>query len=240
LLCFALLSDIVISDEGDDEFDFRLWCVETSLSEAGIKKLVSQEVTNKKALLLLGEVDIVACKLGVKLKLGEGLRELRPKKDVTTESSKPSGTAANEGDNTDNVQDNGAVILPEASSSSQLPKTQFSLDEVASFLAGNPIPQELQASMNTARGAQLPGVPNPTSEIDSVRQFQTPNLGLHGPQFQSAISCYNPSQRQPNLGVYNRPVPFLPPRYPVTSAYQPSTIPIYASAGRAIHARALQ
>jgi hypothetical protein len=227
-------------DEG--EFDFRLWCVNTSLSEPGIKKLVSQEVVDKKALLLLTDADITACKLGVgdRAKLAEAVDRLRPRgkpQPVKTHADEQGGAVGGKDDaasvktNVDGspiqtpVDVNGAPDVNGALLPGQVGvKTQFSIDEVAAFLAGQAIPAELQASMNVIRGTQalVPGTStDPTT-------FQRPNLNLHGPQFQTAISGLQTPQRAPNLATYCRPAPFLQPRYPAATGFQPSTVPIYS------------
>ena len=51
-----------MSDE--DDFDIRLWCIETKLTETGIKKLAAQDIIDKAALRCMSEADILSIKLG--------------------------------------------------------------------------------------------------------------------------------------------------------------------------------
>jgi hypothetical protein len=144
-----------MSDE--DDFDIRLWCIETKLTETGIKKLAAQDIVDKAALLCMSDAEILSIKLGAgdRGKLNCGIQKLRP---APVEPAKASPVEV-----TDNQEPSGASAQNQ--DQPDLPPVQsvFSIEEVASFLSGRPVPEALQQSMNALNIAGAP--------VDSIEAF---------------------------------------------------------------------
>ena len=59
----------------DDDFDFKLWLLDTHISESGLKKLLTNQVIDRESLEVLSKDDILQMKLAVadRAKFVEGL-----------------------------------------------------------------------------------------------------------------------------------------------------------------------
>ena len=192
--------------EDPTDFDVRLWLVELNLSDAGLKKVLNNKVTDQECLVQLTLSDVNQLKLGVgdRRRLIGGIDILRktvstvigavenPKlpEDSSNSDSTPGatppatpsapGVADGSNPSSDVQGSSSGVQVPSA----EVPlKTSFTIEEVSSFLAGNVLPANLQAS------------------VAQTRQFAPSNFAID-----------NSSVVQNNSDV-GRP-PFLPPHFP--------------------------
>jgi hypothetical protein len=65
--------------ENNDEFDFRLWILDTHISEKGLAKLATHEVKDRESLLVLSATDVKEMKLATadRAKFTKALSEFR-------------------------------------------------------------------------------------------------------------------------------------------------------------------
>jgi hypothetical protein len=142
-----------VEENEDLDFDVRLWLSELGFSEPGMQKVAKNDITDKKCLTQLTTSDVTDLKLSVgdRRRLVNGLEVLQsPKKELPSASGGESTTGGDQQSsvNTDNVQVGVENVA----------KTSFSVDDVASFLAGTPPPSNVQASIldrNRQLGSQV-------------------------------------------------------------------------------------
>jgi hypothetical protein len=222
LLCFALLLDM--STDDSDEFDIRLWLSELNLSGPGIKKVESNQITDRACILQLTLLDVSHIKLGVgdRRRLLGGIDALRktvstspleepsPQENtspgakdssriplvVTAEASGEAGVNAN--------SVSGDTNGPPAGGPEEV-RTSYSIEEVSNFLAGSALPANLQASVARVQSPRPVGgnqavqnaVQNATCTLESVRP---PFLTPHFPP----LSQVNNHQQSPYPGSYSQ------------------------------------
>jgi hypothetical protein len=173
---------LLMSTEWEDEFDIRLWLVELNLTEPGLKKIANNDVTDLKCLRSLTVTDVNDLKLSVgdKRRLVDGLSALHLKsKGDSADSSvsqdlpgngTPQPLASTSG-SSDAISVKGQVGVTVAE------KTSFSVSDVANFLAGNQIPDNVKNSLGS-----LNNQPNqlPEGVSTSVIPVQSPQFPLPG------------------------------------------------------------
>ena len=242
-------------EHADPDFDVRLWLCELRISEPGLQKLAKNEVSDEKCLLQLTPSDIVDLKLGVgdKRRLVDGLDVLRnPQGTPSTVSSVPPA-ADSSGSSTEQVDGDSStpLIVNQVG-----PKTSFTVDEVANFLAGTQVPANVQASISNQQNRQVQSTVNPMLRPPLPQQFQTvpqqqgydvnrPFLptsqysNLYGqsplqPPLQSPLQpppfCFGQQNISPyqNYSLYARNQSYSAQGYPnVNNFGSSSTIPVY-------------
>jgi hypothetical protein len=169
-----------MSKEWEDDFDLRLWLVDLNVTEPGLKKIANNDVTDLNCLRLLTVADVNDLKLSVgdKRRLVDGLTTLHLKLAGGTMLIPGSDTAGNglpdpvasTSHTSDASADKGqvGVTIPE--------KTSFSVSDVANFLAGNQVPENVKATLGSlsAQSNQLPeGVSTSVIPVQSS-QFPLP------------------------------------------------------------------
>ena len=213
----------------DDSFEVRLWLCELKISDPGIQKVLKNEISDKKCLLSLSSGDIEELKLAVgdRRRFVDGIEILQ---GTTTEKpvSKPEG---------EQVSPNPVPVDDQSLGEE---KTTFSIEDVAKFLAGNPVPQNVKAAILNVQTSQP--IANATDVNAAAALQQPPPVCNRFP-----VSAQVPSpghqfaSRFPNLGLpppvsQYRP-PYGHPWYPPTnhqlgySGYQQNynqTVPIYS------------
>jgi hypothetical protein len=197
----------------DDDFDFKLWLIDTTISDAGLKKLIIHAVIDRKSLYLMSREDISALKLATadNAKFLDGLQNLKPVPDSVRVSPVPE--AANSDSTKQQVQSptidvsTASPAVPtvhvsgninEGASTSQQSgtvKTQFSIEEVAGFLAGNSLPSNLNQHMNCQ---QLPVQPSSSVPLLPEPAYNFGLPGLFANQQPSTVPIYGAQPNQQN------------------------------------------
>jgi hypothetical protein len=180
----------------DDDFDIRLWMIDLQKTDAGQKKIISNDIKDEGILTKLASTDIAAIKLSV----GDNRRFLDGVAAIKASQGgeQPIPTPANPSDGTLNSQETPVTAGQ---------KSSFTVEEVARFLAGNTVPTNVQASMVTGQSLQLNQPP--TANL--------PTLGAVNQVGYSARLPYPPVDNYSNLSFPRCP-PFDNYRAPV--AYQ--------------------
>jgi hypothetical protein len=216
------------SDDGlEDLFD------NARISEKGLAKLAANEVTDKKTILLFTTSDINALKLAVadKARLINLISSLKPKPAEPEPKPVPvipeTKASVKSADSIDSSGSLGVDVDAQVGVQVQLPgqstgaNQQFGIAEVAAFLAGRPVPPELNAALNA-----LPALPSRPSAppLNALGQVVVCPTQPDVPGLFPAVNT-DPAQQ---AARYDRHLPYLPPCVP--SAYQqslPSQLPTY-------------
>jgi len=196
----AITSLIVMSSSDDDkekdkdkEFDIKAWFVDSRISDAGLKKLLQHEVRDIQSLLLMSSSDVSSMKLAAadKAKFVCAVDALRPKKLPRLEGDSDSPRENPGPVHVEQIQDGGeSVNLP-------VQPSQFSLAEVAGFLAGRPIPENLsQTIVNLGHQETL----NRSGNANFAPNLNVPPPSLSG---RAAVGA--------GVGVNPSHIPVLPP-----------------------------
>jgi hypothetical protein len=194
-----------MSDHEEEAFDIQGWISAIQLSEPGRRKLIAAEIRDEASLRYLTTKGVVSLKLAAAAlgKFQHALDEFRkPAEPVippADASGGPLGASNIGGASTSTVQ--AAAALPtvpivertgspieQASANLGIPPPQvgqFSLDQVAGFLAGKPVPVDLNAALNNL---------NLQSHASS---YQTPEL----PVYQSLTSSNIQPVFQPTSNI---------------------------------------
>ena len=125
----------------EDDFDIRLWMIDLKKCDVRQKKEISNEITDDE---ILKSLDVSAIKLSVRdnWHFIDGISSIKasvPASDVTAN--------VNPEENTGSAAENVQVGVLTTN------KTNYTVDEVASFLAGNPIPSHIQSTIDMNRQA---------------------------------------------------------------------------------------
>jgi hypothetical protein len=233
----------VMSEDPENEFNIKDWLVQTKISEPGLKKLRLHEVRDLESLLLLSTSDIGAIKLATadKAKFVHGLKALFPKKipELEDDTGFPVKKIAEKqsGDSSGNLANQpggqplsstvgqplpqpSSPVIPAVGVEGQLPETlqsQFSLSDVAGFLAGRPIPENLQQQIVNLGHAEVIGARNSNLNIPPA------NINVPPPSLKGYVG----------VGVGANPAlhPSLPPSLQNAFAglgfYDHSSVPSY-------------
>jgi hypothetical protein len=211
--------------ENEQEFDINVWFKQAKISETGVKKLRQHEVQDIESLLLMTPSDIGSIKLAAadKAKFVHAVRVLLPKKpDLEDVQDFPQNLNSGETPAGKSVG-NPAVTPPFCKAATpsvpaviegSLPETlpsQFSLSDVAGFLAGRPIPENLQQQIVNLGHAEIVGA-SANSNIPPL------NLSVPPPSLKGYVGVgvgSNPAQHPSlpptlqnafaGLGFYDRP-----------------------------------
>jgi hypothetical protein len=180
-------------NENEDEVEFSItkWYADSHISVAGLKKLQSHEVKDLESLLLMTDRDISSIKLAAadRAKFDKSVSLLRG-------AEKLPPPPPPEGDPHELSRRHSEQSLP-ASSSSQgqsqsgdgppippippipvIQASQFSLNEVAAFLAGKPLPENLRQTVVNLSGVdpvQQPNIQLPPPSLPNV-QYPPPSI----------------------------------------------------------------
>ena len=232
--------------DSDDDFDAALWLAGTKITEAGLKKVANNDIIDWESLVNLGESDIAAIKLSVgdKGKLVAAIvgRKLSKVKVPSPGPKQPVEQPEQPG--TSNGTSNGVQEqVGDAGINSESQKTSFDIAEVAAFLAGKPVPENLRASIASVGGnanqssITVPGYQSAVQSAVTVPGYQDSSsdqqyqqwLNQRSQQSQRG-SLAGTSLQQSSYPANNAQLPWLNQqvgynRYPGPAV--PSTIPIY-------------
>jgi hypothetical protein len=206
LVCCLVCCEHCVMSEHGEEFDIKLWYCELKLSEVGIKKLLLNEINDLTLLCDLSVADITDLKLNV----GDRRRLL----DAITKIRKVSQTKDPEVADSERKQEQPGIETSERQVGVD-GQTNFSISEVANFLAGNAVPANVQASVANLRGqgpVASPVIQPQRSPLitDASRQQGYVNSQLPYPQFDTLEQNRTPSLGQlpynpyQNLPIYGR------------------------------------
>ena len=201
------------SDDGLEElFD------SARISEKGLAKLSTNEVTDRRSLLLLSTSDVNALKLAVadKARLTNLINSLKPKPTPPSvpESKASVKTPDSQGpvapSDTVTSKENLGVATPLCQLSSG-PGQQFGIAEVAAFLAGRQVPPELNAALNALPALSSRADGQPLNVLG--QQVACPTQ----PDIPGLFAASNADSSHQTVR-YDRHPPYLPPA--VSPAYQ--------------------
>jgi hypothetical protein len=216
------MSESESSDDGLDElFDGA------RISEKGLTKLATNEVTDKKTLLLLTPAEINLLKLAVadRARLNNLIASLQPKAPVpdpkavpVIEPSKASSTSGTSEGSTLNTEQSVSSAQPTLAAQTSTSGQQFGIAEVAAFLAGRPVPPELNAALNALPPVASHSIGHASHIVQAVCPTRPDIPGLFAPSSETNLQAVK----------YDRHPPYLPPSVP--SAVQhgfPGQFPSY-------------
>jgi hypothetical protein len=133
----------------DTEFDIKAWYVNSRISASGLKKLLLHEVKDVQSLLLMSPSDVASMKLAAadKAKFVNAVDAIRPKKIPSLEGDSPGVEDKSKPENQggENLGNQGGDVVVNGNIPEQA--SQFSLADVAGFLAGRPIPENLSQTI---------------------------------------------------------------------------------------------
>jgi hypothetical protein len=228
IIALIAMSDSESSEDGLDElFDAA------RISEKGLVKLSTNEVTDKKTLLLLSPSEISVLKLAVadKARLNNLIASLRPKepvpdpKAIPVPDPKASPNSSNPPEDSSSIAER-SVLANQSPQASQAPLGQsvqapqvpsasgqlFGVAEVAAFLAGRQIPSELNAALNALPALLKNSNHQSLNAIGQVVCPTQPDIpGLFAPSSDTSLQTVR----------YDRHPPYVPPSVPaaVTQGY---------------------
>ena len=136
--------------EHDADFDIKLWMIDLQISDVGQRKILSNDIKDDVLLKRLSTSDVSSIKLSVgdNRRFVDGLSSLKASDVIVqVDPPVPAVPVGAIGGNPPNGQDSGTTEVLKAS---------FTIEEVAGFLAGSPIPQNIQnAQSSVASGHPL-------------------------------------------------------------------------------------
>ena len=146
ILCRLVMS--TGEKDNDVEFDIKKWLSETRISDAGVKKLFLHEVRDFESLILMSHADIASIKLATadRAKFLHAVDGLVSSRKPQLEGDKPTGTDSS-GIAVKNISETEKPDLNREPAAPVTLPSQFSLSDVAGFLAGKPIPENLQQTI---------------------------------------------------------------------------------------------
>jgi hypothetical protein len=168
------------------QFDFYEWLDNVHLTEPGKRKLAASAVVDEESLLLLRDKDVVNLKLaaGDRVKFEKALFLLRSSRKAVIDTSEVI------------VEQNGHVQLPVTENPSPQATAQvgqvgvpvqsqasFTLEEVATFIAGGVVPPNVQFAVNNVHTGLLRtqplsgGQPSLPSSLQPPFCFPPPSYG---------------------------------------------------------------
>ena len=156
-----------------DEFDVRLWLADLNVSEAGMKTVAKNDITDHECLIHQSATDINHLRLtvGDKSRILRGIDVLREPKETSGSQS----TAESQG---------ATPVVTADQTKTQVggEKITYTVEEVAKFLAGDRVPTNVQASI-AVQG----------STLQQPQQQQSPSQSANVPYPQYA-GLYSPFQ----------------------------------------------
>ena len=180
------MSDI---DSNSSEFDIVEWFSNANISEAGLKKLANAEISDIAVLELMSVDEIHSIKLALadRVRLVHAIKALHAEDVKKPEGPSPSPESIQPAPGSSTTPDQlGSISVAVAKDATEgqasgdqvvqlsvETKKQFSLDEVAGYLAGSQLPADLNAAV---REKQLPSQRS-TAPVALPGVSQQPLLG---------------------------------------------------------------
>jgi len=255
---------MLVGAHSEDSFNFAEWITASKLTEPGRKKLVSNALVDFESLVYLTDEDVLDIRLalGDRIKFMRHLNVLKGKPAAPTNTSTgvtsqlvvTGGNLAGEVTQPPRV---GEQLSGASGVVSQVAGQQsFSFSEVAAFMAGGIVPQNLQVEANKIHssvltgqqplsGTPLSGTPLPEPPSCFQQGISVGQQAIASP-LQSALQGLQVSDSsralgQVNQGIYSRQESSLPrhqpPSYGASRDSYLQTVPLYSPQNNSLPSR---
>jgi hypothetical protein len=231
--------------DNNGDFDFRLWLLETHISDKGLAKLATHEVKDSESLLALTDNDVKEMKLAT----ADRAKFLKSLHEFLGKDSPGASHTSDEKDQSKSAENDNSIVTKESSEESSTPESgiqsaaRYTIEEVANFMAGGALPAILNETLNNrqviSKASPVHVSPVQQATWDSPQQISP----LLPSQYSAGVfppsAGIQPSFGSGHLGSYQggtggfpainyHPAQAYPYAQPQVFQQYPSTLPCYS------------